>query len=131
MIASDGGIPSFGFASPHPRGYGTFARVLALYVREDGVITLEDAIRKMSGYPAQRLKLWDRGLLRPGLKADIVVFDPAKVKDRSTFEQPHQYSTGFRDVLVNGKIVLRGEALTPERPGRVLYGPAHVQDHAR
>lgn len=131
MIASDGGIPSFGFASPHPRSYGTFARVLAVYVREKGVITLEDAIRKMSGYPAQRLKLWDRGLLRPGLKADIVVFDPVKVKDRSTFEQPHQYSTGFRDVLVNGKLVLRGEALTPERSGRVLYGPAHVPAHSR
>jgi N-acyl-D-amino-acid deacylase len=125
MIASDGEIPVFGQAAPHPRSYGTFARVLGVYVREKHVLTLEDAVRRMSGYPAARLKIWDRGLLRPGMKADVVVFDPAKVADRAQFDKPHQYSVGVRDVLVNGKAVLRNEAVTAERPGRVLYGPAH------
>ena len=124
MIASDGEIPIFGQAAPHPRSYGTFARVLAVYVREKHVITLEDAVRKMSGMPADRLKFWDRGLLRPGMKADIVVFDPATVDDKSTFEKPHQYSTGFEEVMVNGKFTLKAGKVTPERPGRVLYGPA-------
>jgi dihydroorotase/N-acyl-D-amino-acid deacylase len=125
MVASDGDIPVFGQASPHPRSYGTFARVLGVYVREKQVLTLEDAVRKMSGYPAARLKLWDRGLLRPGMKADVVVFDPATVSDRAQYDKPHQYSTGFRDVIVNGKFALRDNRVTEERPGRVLYGPAH------
>ncbi|HTS31879.1 MAG TPA: D-aminoacylase [Bryobacteraceae bacterium] len=125
MIASDGDIPVFGQASPHPRSYGTFARVLGVYVREQHVLTLEDAIRRMSGYPAERLKIWDRGLLRPGMKADVVVFDPAKVGDRAQYEKPHQYSVGFRDVIVNGKLAMRDGQVTAERPGRVLYGPAH------
>ena len=125
MIASDGDIPVFGQASPHPRSYGTFARVLGRYVREKHTLTLEEAVRKMSSYPAERLKLWDRGLLRPGMKADLVIFDPATVADRSQFDKPHQYSVGFHDVMVNGKFALRDEKVTPERPGRVLYGPAH------
>ena len=125
MIASDGDIPVFGKAAPHPRSYGTFARVLGVYVRERHVITMEEAIHKMSGMPAARLNLADRGLLKPGMKADIVVFDPDKVIDKSTFENPHQYSVGFRDVLVNGKFALRDDAVTADRPGRVLYGPAH------
>ena len=125
MIASDGDIPVFGKAAPHPRSYGTFARVLWVYVRERHVITMEEAIHKMSGMPAARLNLADRGLLKPGMKADIVVFDPDKVIDKSTFENPHQYSVGFRDVLVNGKFALRDDAVTADRPGRVLYGPAH------
>jgi N-acyl-D-aspartate/D-glutamate deacylase len=79
----------------------------------------------MSGYPAQRLKLWDRGLLRPGMKADVVVFDPAKIADRAEYDKPHQYSAGVRDVIVNGKLALRNGAVTSERHGRVLYGPAH------
>ncbi len=79
----------------------------------------------MSGFPAERLKIWDRGLLRPGMKADVIVFDPATVADRATFEKPHQYSVGVRDVLVNGKPALRNGEVTAERPGRVLYGPAH------
>jgi len=126
MVASDGEIPVFGQASPHPRSYGTFARVLGVYVREKHVLTLEDAVRRMSGYPAARLKLWDRGLLRPGMKADVVVFDPARIADRSEYDRPHQYSVGVRDVIVNGKPVLRNNEVTSERPGRVLYGPAHV-----
>ena len=125
MIASDGEIPVFGQASPHPRAYGTFARVLGVYVRERHVLTLDDAIRKMSGYPAQRLKIWDRGLLRPGMKADVVTFDAATVADRSQYDKPHQYSVGFRDVIVNGKFAMRDGTVTSERPGRVLYGPSH------
>jgi len=125
MIASDGEIPVFGEAAPHPRSYGTFARVLGFYVREKKVLTLEEAVRRMSGYPAARLKLWDRGLLRPGMKADIVLFDPAKAADKAEFERPHQYSVGMRDVLVNGKLVLHNDTVTTERPGKVLYGPAH------
>jgi dihydroorotase/N-acyl-D-amino-acid deacylase len=121
MIASDGGIPVFGKASPHPRNYGTFARVLAVYVRELNTITLEDAVRKMSSFPAQRLGLTDRGLLRPGMKADIAVFDPARVRDRATFEKPHQYAEGFSTVIVNGTIVLDNASMQPARPGRALY----------
>ena len=125
MIASDGEIPIFGQAAPHPRSYGTFTRVLGVYVREKNVLRLEEAVRRMSGYPAQRLKLWDRGLLRPGMKADMVVFDPDKIADRAEFERPHQYSVGVRDVLVNGRLALHDEAVTSERPGRVLYGPSY------
>jgi N-acyl-D-amino-acid deacylase len=124
MIASDGDIPVFGQAAPHPRSYGTFARVLGVYVREKKVLTLEEAVRRMSGFPAERLKLWDRGQLRPGLKADLVIFDPAKVADKAEYDKPHQYSVGFRDVMVNGVFALRGDAVTAARPGRVLYGPA-------
>jgi dihydroorotase/N-acyl-D-amino-acid deacylase len=120
MIASDGDIPVFGQAAPHPRSYGTFARVLGVYVREQHVIGWEEAVRKMSGYPAERLKIWDRGLLRPGMKADVIVFDPAKVSDRATYEQPHQYSVGVNEVIVNGKLALHEGKVTAERPGRVL-----------
>jgi len=120
MIASDGDIPVFGQAAPHPRSYGTFARVLGVYVREQQVIPLEEAVRKMSGYPAARMKMWDRGLLRPSMKADIVVFDPTTVGDRATFDKPHQYSVGFQEVIVNGKLVLHEGKVTLERPGRVL-----------
>ena len=124
MVASDGDIPVFGQAAPHPRSYGTFARVLGVYVREQKVIPLEEAVRKMSGYPAERLKIWDRGLLRPGMKADVVVFDPDKVGDRATYEKPHQYSVGFSEVIVNGKPALHEGKVTDARPGRVLLGPA-------
>jgi N-acyl-D-amino-acid deacylase len=127
MIGSDGEIPLFGQAAPHPRSYGTFARVLGVYVREKQELTLEDAIRKMSGYTAERLKIWDRGELRPGMKADVVIFDPAKVADLATFDKPHQYSLGFRDVIVNGKLALHNDAVTNERPGRVLYGPSYAK----
>src|SRR5678815_4001271 len=94
MIASDAspGIPAFGKDVPHPRAYGTFARVLGVYVRQKGVLTLEDAVRKMAGFPAARLGLLDRGVLRPGMKADVVVFDPATVKDTATYEKPDPVS---------------------------------------
>ena len=124
MVASDGDIPVFGRQAPHPRSYGTFARVLSVYVREKHTITLEEAVRKMSGFPAARMKLWDRGLLRPGMKADVILFDPAKVGDRATFEKPHQYSVGVSEVIVNGKLALHESKVTSERPGKVLYGPA-------
>jgi N-acyl-D-amino-acid deacylase len=123
MIASDGEVPIFGRAHPHPRSYGTFARVLGLYVREKHVLTLEDAVRKMTSFPAARLGITDRGLLRPGMKADIAIFDPARVRDTATFEQPHQYAEGFAYVLVNGTVIVEGNDMTAARPGRVLYGP--------
>jgi N-acyl-D-amino-acid deacylase len=123
MIGSDGEVPIFGRANPHPRSYGTFARVLGVYVREKHDLTLEDAIRKMTSLPANRLKLTDRGVLRPGMKADIVVFDPATVRDTATYTQPHQYAEGFAHVVVNGQIVFERGEMTPARPGRVLYGP--------
>ncbi len=124
MVASDGDVIVFGRAHPHPRSYGTFARVLSQYVRERGVLTLEEAIRKMSAFPAQRMGLHDRGLIRPGLAADIAVFDPAAVRDVATFELPHQYAEGFALVIVNGEVVLDAGRVTDARPGRVLYGPA-------
>src|SRR5262249_48376246 len=123
MIASDGGVPVFGRGVPHPRSYGTFARVLAVYVREKGSITLEEAVRKMSSFPAARIGLTDRGVLRPGMKADIAVFDPATVRDRATYEKPHQYAEGFAYVIVNGQIVYEHGVMTAARPGKVLYGP--------
>jgi dihydroorotase/N-acyl-D-amino-acid deacylase len=121
MIGSDGEIPIFGQAHPHPRSYGTFARVLAVYVRERYAITLEEAVRKMSSFPAQRLGLLDRGALRPGMKADIAVFDPARVRDAATFEKPHQYAEGITTVIVNGQVVFERGAMTAARPGKVLY----------
>jgi dihydroorotase/N-acyl-D-amino-acid deacylase len=123
MIASDGSVEIFGKASPHPRSYGTFARVLGVYVREKHIITLEDAVRKMTSFPAARVGLSDRGILRPGMKADIAVFDPQRVRDKATYDQPHQYAEGFAYVIVNGQIVFENGAMTAARPGRVLYGP--------
>ena len=122
MIASDAspGIPTFGKDAPHPRAYGTFARVLGVYVREKHVLTLEDAIRKMSSFPAQRMGIEDRGTLRAGLKADIVVFDPATISDKATFEKPHQYAEGVLAVIVNGRLTLSDGQMTGERAGRAL-----------
>ena len=123
MVASDGEVPIFGRGAPHPRSYGTFARVLAVYVREKKVLTLEDAVRRMSSMPAMRIGLTDRGILRPGMKADIAVFDPAHVRDAATFERPHQYAEGFSHVIVNGQVAYEKGAMTAARPGKVLYGP--------
>jgi N-acyl-D-amino-acid deacylase len=124
MIASDGEVTIFGRSSPHPRSYGTFARVLGVYVREKKLLTLEDAVRKMTSFPAQRVGLVDRGILRPGMKADLVVFDPTRIRDRATYENPHQYAEGVSVVLVNGVRVFENGAMTGSRPGTVLYGPA-------
>jgi N-acyl-D-amino-acid deacylase len=117
MIASDSGIREFGKAVPHPRGYGNNARVLARYVREQKVLTLEDAVRKMTSLPAQTFHLRDRGELRAGAVADVVIFDPATVADPSTYADPHHYATGFSDVIVNGIPVIRATQLTSARPG--------------
>jgi N-acyl-D-aspartate/D-glutamate deacylase len=125
MIASDGGILAKGNTVPHPRNYGTFARVLGVYVRERGVLTLEDAVRKMTSLPANRMGLRDRGLIREGMIADLVLFDPATVADKATFLDPHQYAVGVTHVWVNGIAVLADGSMTGNRPGRVLYGPAH------
>ena len=127
MIGSDGEVPHFGVGAPHPRSYGTFARVLGRYVRERNTLTLEDAVRRMSSLPSARFRVYDRGILRPGMKADVVVFDPAVVADKATFENPHQYAVGFRDVIVNGKPVIEAAKLTNQRPGYVLYGPAKAK----
>jgi N-acyl-D-amino-acid deacylase len=127
MIASDGEVTMFGRDAPHPRSYGTFPRVLGVYVREKHVLTLEDAVRRMTSAPAQRLSLGDRGLLRAGLKADLVVFDPARVRDLATFDRPHQYAEGISLVMVNGQVVFENGRMTAARPGLVLYGPGRVR----
>ncbi len=106
MFASDASIRVYGSGNPHPRGYGTNARVLGKYVREEKIISLEEAIRRMTSLPAQKFQLPNRGLLKVGYAADIVVFDENKVADLSTYNQPHQYSTGFSYVLVNGQITV-------------------------
>ena len=120
MFASDASIRVFNQGAPHPRGYGTNARVLGKYVREEGVISLEEAVRRMSSLPAQKFGLRDRGLLREGMAADIVVFDEKEVKDVSTYEKPHAYSTGFQYVLVNGKVVVEEGKHTGVRSGQTL-----------
>jgi N-acyl-D-amino-acid deacylase len=125
MIGSDGEVTVFGVANPHPRSYGTFVRVLGRYVRDLKVITLEDAIRKMSAYPAQRIGLVDRGVLRAGMKADIAIFDPNTIRDTATFEKPHSYAEGVDYVLVNGQVAFEGGKMTAARPGKILYGPSY------
>jgi N-acyl-D-amino-acid deacylase len=119
-IASDGGIQQLGVGNPHPRSYGTNARVLAEFVRTRGVLTLEDAIRRMTSLPARTFGLRDRGLVREGMAADLVVFDPARVEDRATFAKPHQYAAGFDYVLVNGKMAVDGGKVTEARGGKAL-----------
>jgi N-acyl-D-amino-acid deacylase len=110
-------------APTHPRAYGSFARVLGRYVRDEKVLPLAEAIRRMSALPAATLGLRDRGVLRPGSFADVVVFDPATVGDRATFANPHQLSVGVSEVLVNGKVTISGGTLTGELAGRALAGP--------
>ena len=127
MFASDATIRTFGFGMPHPRGYGTNARVLAKYVREEKVISLEEAIRRMTSLPAQKFQLKDRGLLKEGMAADIVIFDEKEVKDVSTFENPHAYSKGFHYVLVNGVLTVDNEKHLGVRAGKALYGPGFIK----
>ena len=119
-IASDGGIREFGSGMPHPRSYGTNARVLAEFVRKRQTLTLEDAIRRMTSLPARTFRFNDRGLIRQGYAADLLVFDPAKVQDLATYPDPHHYSEGFDHVLVNGQLVVNEGKLNETRPGRVL-----------
>jgi N-acyl-D-amino-acid deacylase len=109
----------------HPRSYGTFPRILGKYVREEGVLTLEDAIRKMTSATAARLSIRDRGLVREGFRADLVVFDPSTIGDRATYDAPHQTSVGVRDVFVNGVAVVRDGKHTGALPGRIVRGPGY------
>jgi N-acyl-D-amino-acid deacylase len=120
MIASDGTVVVFGKDAPHPRSYGTFARVLGVYVREKKLLTLEQAIRKMSAMPAAQARITDRGLLKPGMKADIAIFDADRITDKATYDAPHQYAEGVSYVIVNGSVILREGRMTEARPGRVL-----------
>ncbi len=123
MVASDAGVIDAASASiPHPRGFGNNARVLGVYVREKRLVGLEEAIRKMSSLPAQTFNLWDRGLLRPGMAADIVIFDEKTVADRATFEQPKQYAAGIDYVIVNGQVVIEKGSHNGARAGRILRG---------
>ena len=110
---------------PHPRAYGTFPRILRKYVREDGKLSLEDAIRKFSALPAQRMRLTDRGVLKAGMWADVVVFDPASIRELASFENPNQLAQGMDLVLVNGVPVIDHGMMTGARPGRVLRGPGY------
>ena len=110
-------------SNPHPRAYGNFARLLGKYVRDEKIIPLEEAVRRLTALPAENLKLDRRGELKPGYFADVVVFDPARVQDHATYEQPHQYSTGVLHVLVNGVPVLKDGNHTGAKPGRVVRGP--------
>jgi N-acyl-D-amino-acid deacylase len=130
MIASDSGVIRLGDGVPHPRGYGNNARVLGRYVRDLKIVTLEDAVRKMTSLPAQTFRLNDRGLLREGYAADVVVFDDAQVSDRATFEQPHQYPVGVSRVIVNGAEVFADGRMTEARPGLPLRGPGASQASA-
>jgi N-acyl-D-amino-acid deacylase len=125
---SEGTSPEglLGQAHPHPRAYGTFPRILSKYVREDKALSLEDAIRKFTALPAQRMRLTDRGVLKTGMWADVVVFDPATVRDRATFDNPNQLSEGMEYVLVNGVPVIDQGKMTGALPGKVLRGPAYV-----
>jgi N-acyl-D-amino-acid deacylase len=114
-------------SSAHPRAYGNFARVLSKYVRDDKVLTMPEAIRKLSGLPATNLELDRRGFLKEGMFADVVVFDSAKIDDHATFENPHQYAVGIRHVFVNGSQVLKDGEHTGRKPGRALWGPGKTR----
>ena len=123
MVGSDGEVAVPGKGSPHPRYYGTFPRVLAEYVRGRHVLTLTDAVRRMTSLPAQAMRLQDRGLLRSGMAADLAIFDADSVQDLATFARPHQYPRGIHWVIVNGQVAARdGQVVTPNA-GRILYGP--------
>ncbi len=126
MIASDSGVRQVDESVPHPRGYGNNVRVLGHYVRELQLLSLEDAVRKMTSLPAQTFGFRDRGLIREGFAADLVVFDEKTVGDRATYEQPHQFPAGISYVIVNGELVFAGETMTAARPGMALRGPGQL-----
>jgi N-acyl-D-amino-acid deacylase len=121
-VASDGGVPEFGVGKPHPRSYGTNARVFADYVRERNVLTLEDAVRRMTSLPARTFSFHERGIIRPGFVADLVLFDPDAVTDTATFADPHSYSKGFDVVIVNGVVAVSGGEPTDARAGEFVRG---------
>lgn len=126
MIASDSGVREFGSGVPHPRGYGNNARVLGQYVRDLKIISLEDAIRKMTSLPANVFGFRDRGQIREGFVADIVIFDENTVSDKATFENPQQYAVGFSSVIVSGGVVFNGEKMTGTMTGKAIRGPGYV-----
>lgn len=127
--ATDGPLAG---SKSHPRGWGSYPRILSRYVRDERLLTLEEAIHKMTGMPAERVGLRDRGVLRVGAFADITVFDPARVRDRATFEEPNQYPEGVEYVLVNGQIEVDGGRRTGANAGRPLRGPGYLkQSHER
>ena len=114
-------------SSTHPRAYGNFARLLGKYVREEKVISLTEAVRRLTGLPATNLGLDSRGFLKTGMFADVVVFDPKTIADRATFENPHQYSVGVKHVFVNGVQVVKDGEHTGAKPGRALWGPGKIR----
>ncbi len=126
-FGSDAGAPAtegvFLNTNPHPRAYGNFSRILGKYVRDEEIITMQEAIRRMTSLPAYNIGIADRGQLREGYYADVVVFDPEKIADQATFEEPHQYATGVWHVFVNGEQVLKNGRHTGATPGRVVRGP--------
>jgi len=124
MLDTDGDPVGYGVGFPHPRSYGAFPRVLAHYVREMGVITLEEAVKKMTSMPARWIGRTDMGAIAVGMRADVAVFDPETIADRATYTDPHQFSVGIEQLLVNGVPVIRDGALTGEKPGRWIRGPA-------
>jgi N-acyl-D-amino-acid deacylase len=113
-------------SNPHPRAYGNFARLLGHYVRDEGLVTLQEAVRRLTSFPAHMLRIQERGALQPGHFADVVVFDPAQVRDHATFDAPHQFSTGMVHVFVNGVQVLKDGEHTGAKPGQVVRGPGWV-----
>jgi N-acyl-D-amino-acid deacylase len=119
-----------GQSHPHPRAYGTFPRILHRYVRELHLLTLPEAIRKFTALPAQREHLTDRGVLKQGMWADVVVFDPDAIHETATYEQPNQLSVGMEDVLVNGVLVIEAGRMTGALPGKVLRGPGYAHPAA-
>src|SRR5438034_1539595 len=126
MIASDSGVRQADESVPHPRGYGNNVRVLGHYVRELKLISLEDAVRKMTSLPAQTFGFHDRGLVREGFAADLVLFDENTIGDRATFDKPHQFPVGISYVIVNGELVFANDQMTSARPGVALRGPGYA-----
>jgi len=122
MIISDGKIEVPGVEVPHPRAYGTFPRVIAKYVREKHVLTLPEAVRKMTSFPAQTFRFYDRGVIKQGNCADIVIFDFGKIKDTATFQKPHQYPKGISWVIVNGKVAAHDNKIINDKAGKIIYG---------
>jgi len=125
-VASDGAIFAHGRDQPHPRSYGTNARMLADFVRERQILTLEDAVRRMTSLPTRTFSFHDRGIVRPGFVADLVIFDPEQVTDKATCEDPRQYSEGFDLVVVNGKVAVGDGELTDLRAGRFIEHGANA-----
>src|SRR5688500_5691133 len=127
MITSDSSVREFNVVNTYQRCYGNIARVLGRYVRELKLLTLEDAIRKMTSLPAQTFGLRDRGMIREGFAADIVIFDENTIIDQATFDKPHQYPLGISYVVVNGAVVLSNNQMTDARPGKALRGPGSMK----